>query len=242
MPPEIPIPTVGHVAAAGHVMPTAPGPSTELLMVVRRGVDLAQTVFRALVDAVSNPGRPARLPVGPAGLHPVVLPVLTVVDLQTALAVVGPDETRPTELASAIGRVTGAPTGVDHRSADVVLVTAPSAFTAALVWTLRTGSAMAPEQGAKVFVACSAILGPDDGHAGEAMAAVASDGPELRVTGPGAADGRTLRILGVDPQAIAVIDRVNAGYPAGIDVFMVDPSGLVVGLPRSNRVLAGGDR
>jgi alpha-D-ribose 1-methylphosphonate 5-triphosphate synthase subunit PhnH len=201
-------------------------------MLVRRGVDLAQVVFRALVDAVSNPGRPVRLPTGPDGLHPVVLPVLTVVDLQTAVAVVGPNETGPAELGSAIGRVTGAPTGSDHRAADVVLVTAPSSFTADLVWTLRTGSSMAPEQGAKVFVACEAIIGSDDG----------SDALDLRVTGPGSTAGRNLRILGIDPQAVAVIDRVNAGYPAGIDVFMVDPGGLIVGLPRSNRVRVGGDR
>lgn len=229
MPPDTPstitTPTGGAPAAPAGSL----GPSTELLVLVRRAADLAQPVFRALVDAVSNPGRPVPLTTTPEGLPPVVLPVLTIVDLQTVLAVVDTDERSARDLAIAIGRVTGAPIGDDHRSADIVLVTDPAAFTPDLVWTLRTGTAMSPEQGAKVFVACSGIV----------ESGTETDACPVVVSGPGASDGRRITISGVDPHALAVVDRVNGAYPAGIDVFMVDPKGQVVGLPRSNRLDTG---
>ena len=235
MPPDTTPTAVSNApSAAPSGDPDQLGPSTDLLIRVRRGADIAQPVFRALVDAVSNPGRPVDLPAGPEGLHPVVLPVLTVVDLQTVLSVVDTDSQRARSLASAIGRVTGAPVGDDHRSADVVLVTDPAAFTPDLVWTLLTGTAMSPEQGAKVFVACSAIVEAD-----AAVDDVASDGSAVVVTGPVASDGRRITITGVDPRTLAVVDRVNGAYPAGIDVFVVDPTGRVIGLPRSNRLSAG---
>lgn len=230
MPPDTtPTAVSNATSAAPSGDPDQLGPSTDLLIRVRRGADIAQPVFRALVDAVSNPGRPVELPAGPEGLHPVVLPVLTVVDLQTVLAVVDTDARSARDLATAIGRVTGAPVVDDHRSADIVLVTDPAAFTSDLVWTLRTGTAMSPEQGAKVFVACSGIV--ESGSETDASAVV--------VSGPGASDGRWITISGVDPRTLAVVDRVNGAYPAGIDVFVVDPAGRVVGLPRSNRLTAG---
>jgi alpha-D-ribose 1-methylphosphonate 5-triphosphate synthase subunit PhnH len=235
MPPDTPI-TTSPTSPTGPADPSPLDPSTGLLMLVRRGLDLAQATFRALVEAVSNPGRPVRLPAAPDGLPPVVLPVLTVVDLQTVVSVVDADPARGDGLASAIGRVTGAPITSDHRTADVVLVADPTAFTPDLVWMLRTGSSLAPEQGAKVFVACAGITAGGDGDPAD------PDSTHVAVSGPGAMDGRRLRFDGVDPGALTVVDRVNAGYPAGVDVFVIDANGFVVGLPRSNRLRAGGDR
>jgi alpha-D-ribose 1-methylphosphonate 5-triphosphate synthase subunit PhnH len=94
---------------------------------------------------------------------------------------------------------------------------------AALVLQLRRGSAAVPEDGAKVALACEALIAGGPGQV------------TLRLSGPGVPGQRQLGIDGVGPEVFEAVRSANAKFPAGIDVWLVDTDGQVAGLPRSAR-------
>lgn len=220
MPPEI-------IGTAG-TDPISTG-GVDLLIALRSAQETVGIVFRAMVDSVSNPGRIHRLPMEGLGVEAVVLPVLVIADLRTSLTVVGPD-TADDVLAHAISRVTGAPLVNDVPEARIVVISDPGLFTADLVWQLQVGTAHAPETGATAVIACGRVDEAEPESPGS-----------FRTSGPGAADGRWFTADGIDHAAMRDLDRVNSGYPAGVDVYLVDGVGNLVALPRSNRLSIGGD-
>lgn len=198
----------------------------DLLVALRAAQDEVGAVFRVLVDAVAHPGRVHQMASIPAGVVPAALPVLVVADLRTPLAVVGPDSE---PLTTALGRVSGAAIAGDLESARIVLVSTPDSLTTDVIWSLRTGSAQQPELGATVFVSCDRLVQATPDAAGA-----------VRTSGPGACDGRWFFADGIDPSAIRDLDRVNSGYPSGVDLYLVARDGSVVALPRSNRLTVTG--
>lgn len=181
----------------------------------------AQAVFRALVDTTANPGEIVRIgPVNRASLHPVLLPVVTLADVNTTVAVLhhGRDDTVEAT-GRAIGRVTGAAWTDDPEHADLVVSLGESS--ADLPKRLRVGSAAAPELGAKVFIACQSI---------------STTGAGLAVTtvGPGASAGRQFHVSGLSHGFVEDLGRLTCRFPAGVDAWFVADDGACVGIPRSN--------
>jgi alpha-D-ribose 1-methylphosphonate 5-triphosphate synthase subunit PhnH len=198
----------------------------------------SQAVFRVLLDALAGPGRVLALPApgvvpltlparGPAlgpgpGIEPPALPALGpgpgIVPL--ALAVIG------TPVA-----VLGDPAWQDRicRATGATAAAAPDASLVAVYGTadpadirkLRRGSALAPEDGAKVGLACRQLT---EGGPGEVT---------VELSGPGVPGRRRLGVDGVGPAVFEALAEANALLPAGIDVWLVDDRGQVAGLPRS---------
>jgi alpha-D-ribose 1-methylphosphonate 5-triphosphate synthase subunit PhnH len=56
----------------------------------------------------------------------------------------------------------------------------------------------------------------------------------MTLRGPGIAGERTVAPQGV-PAALVAAHAV-ASFPAGFDLLLVDPGGLVLGIPRSTRI------
>lgn len=172
--------------------------------------DESRQVFRAVLDALSRPGRTVELPGDRIGPTPaVLLPVLALADLGTGVAVLDDGD----DWADVVGAVTSAPVA-PLGSARFVTSTRP--ITADEVRTVCRGSALAPEEGALVCLTVPEV-----------------DGDEWRLSGPGIPG--TATVSGVDDLLAARAEAV-AGYPAGIDLLLVTPDGRMTGIPRTTAI------
>jgi len=175
----------------------------------------SQGVFRVLLDTLARPGRVAALPA--PGPGPGVVPLALAV-IGSPVAVLGDPDWRHWE--QRICRATGARAAA---AADASLVAIYPAADPAVISRLRRGSALAPEDGAKVGLACRRLI---EGGPGEVT---------LELSGPGVPAAVRLGVDGVDRAVFEALGEVNARFPAGIDVWLVDDRGQVAGLPRSAR-------
>ena len=188
----------------------------------------AQAVFRATLDALARPGTVKRLPAAagepPAGRVPaVLLPLLALADRSTPVCVVG-DEAGAWDELVRVG--TSAP-----RTAlsDARLVAALRPLATDELAGLRTGTAIAPEDGALACLAVAgiAIVDGADGNAG------ASGGTRLLLSGPGVPGTRAIIVTGLPAGFAAARRRLVAGFPAGADLLLIAPDGAMAGLPRT---------
>ncbi len=99
---------------------------------------------------------------------------------------------------------------------------------------LRTGTALAPEDGA---LACLAVAGIAivDGADGIPSS---SDGGRLllRLSGPGVPGTRAILVAGLPAGFAAARRGLVAGFPAGADLLLVAPDGTMTGLPRTTEI------
>jgi alpha-D-ribose 1-methylphosphonate 5-triphosphate synthase subunit PhnH len=174
----------------------------------------SQAVFRVLLESLARPGRVFQLPAESGEVGPGIVPLaLAVVGSKVAVAGAPDWQAR-------ICRATGAsPTGVVEASLVAIYGTAE----AEMVSRLRRGSAEAPEEGAKVGLACGTLTegGPGD--------------TTIELSGPGVPGRTLLGVNGVGREVFDALRAANAMFPAGVDVWLVDERGRVAGLPRSAR-------
>jgi len=182
--------------------------------------DEAQRTFRAVLDALSRPGTPHRLPPAARDRVPAaLLPALALADLTTPVCVLG--EVPSGHWQDALVTITSAPV-VPLRKARLVAALRP--VTPAELLAVARGTAAAPEDGALLT---AAVSGVDSG------------GAPLRLTGPGVAGTRLIAPGGLPAGWLAARDEAVAGFPAGIDLLLVGPDGRVLAIPRSSRVEEG---
>lgn len=196
--------------------PAVLSPATALPTAVSR------QVFRAVLDALARPGRPARLPVAPgsgvARRPPAaLLPILALADLGTGIHVLDhPDA--PTSWVDALATATSAPVVTLERAR---LVGALRPITPAEVGALSRGTALAPEEAALLTVAVTDLTG----------------GPARWVlSGPGVPGRRAISPSGVPAGFLAARAAAVHRYPTGTDVLLVAPDGGLLGLPRSTSI------
>jgi alpha-D-ribose 1-methylphosphonate 5-triphosphate synthase subunit PhnH len=185
---------------------------------------MSQAVFRVLLESLARPGRvmalPAPVPGGGPGAEagrevgPGVVPLALAV-IGSKVAVMGAPSWQ-----ARICRATGA-SSADLAEASLVAIYGTADPRA--VSRLRRGSAVAPEDGAKVGLACGALT---EGGPGETV---------LELSGPGVPGRTRLGVDGVDREVFDALRAANAMFPAGVDVWLVDERGQVAGLPRSTR-------
>ncbi len=181
----------------------------------RLGARQSQAVFRVLLSTLAEPGRIGRLSL--EGLGAAVVPLsLAVVD--STFAVVGDD--------AQLGRVRLA-TGASAVSLpEAALVALCGAVEPESIARLRRGSALEPELGAKVGVDCERLVA-DSGRWSEA-------GVAIEFSGPGVAERTRLGVDGVAREVFVALQEANRAFPAGVDAWLVDREGQVVGIPRSS--------
>jgi alpha-D-ribose 1-methylphosphonate 5-triphosphate synthase subunit PhnH len=202
------------------------------IVAARLTPDEAQVVFRRLLDALARPGRMAWLPADVARrVPPALVPVLALCDLEVTCCVVARAD-QHVDWAEVVATATGA------RRVGL----AESAWVAALdrlsgddIAQLRRGTALAPEQGARLVHACRQL------HVGEGSQPWSSaDHHEavvtIELTGPGIPDRRRISITGVDPEVFDALAAANQAFPAGVDTWLVADSGALIGLPRTIRI------
>jgi alpha-D-ribose 1-methylphosphonate 5-triphosphate synthase subunit PhnH len=195
----------------------AAGPTSD-----RLGPLASQAVFRVLLQSLARPGRVLALPAtgggpgteGGRGAGPGIVPLaLAVIGSKVAVAGAPSWQER-------ICRATGA------SAADIAEASLVAIYGAAdpdMISRLRRGSAAAPEDGAKVGLACGALT---EGGPGETT---------VELSGPGVPGRARLSVDGVGRDVFDALRAANAMFPAGVDVWLVDERGRVAGLPRSVR-------
>lgn len=177
----------------------------------------AQATFRAVLDAMSRPGRVLRAGTAlrpPAPLAPAAAAVLlTLADADT-----------PLWLDAGAGAEAwlrfhcGAPVVADAGAAAFVLATgAPPALAA-----LAQGSEEEPQGGATLVMQVAAL----------------EEGEGWRLTGPGIAQEHRLRVAGAPAGFLAAWRANRAGFPCGVDVVLCAGDRLAA-LPRTVTIAEG---
>lgn len=183
----------------------------------------ARDVFRAVLDAMAEPGRVipvAGIAEAPAPLSPVAAAVVaTLADFETT---VWRDATLSTEATAAwIAFHTGAPLAEDAGSADFAVI-ADAAGTPG--WeTFAVGTDVDPSHSTTAILQ---VAGFDETLAGA---------HRYRLSGPGIETVREVTIAGA-PADLAARGAANrALFPRGIDLVLAGPS-AVMALPRTTRI------
>ena len=173
----------------------------------------SQRVFRCVLQATAHPGKLFALP--PTGVAPWEAVALTLLDHEVSFCVVG----GPMVGAEGrIARLTGS-RAVPPSEAGFALVAGGSGGE---ISGLERGSLERPETGATAIFAIDRL---------------SNAGPvTMKLSGPGVPGERT---LGVDGLSVGEVEGIRASrqdYPLGVDVYLVDRTGQVAGLPRSTRL------
>jgi phosphonate C-P lyase system protein PhnH len=180
-----------------------------------------QTMFRALLQALSYPGCPvacADLP-GPAVFH-VLDTMLTQSDtfhVTSAIAAHG-------EIISSVARRVGASFALPEASCAVA---ATGGELRLLLPSLRRGSLEYPDEGATLALVVDGIDRPDSANT-----------LKIEFSGPGVPGSRRCRVTGLQAADVAALSEANRAFPQGVDTILIDPSGLIVGVPRSAQLRA----
>lgn len=176
----------------------------------------AQSCFRAVLEAMSHPGRVVRAGedlAPPAPLDPATAAVLlTLADHDTALFL--PPEAAPA--ADWIAFHCGAPLAQQIGAAEIVL-----GFALPDLGTLDAGTHEVPERGATLILQLPAL----------------GSGAALRLSGPGLAASEILRVSGLPGDFAARWAASRAQFPCGIDLILCSGTTLAT-LPRSVTVEA----
>lgn len=175
----------------------------------------AQNVFRAVLEAMSHPGR--ILPIGdtltpPAPLCPAGAAILlALADHDSPLHLAGTEAA-----ADWLAFHTGAPQ-TDAETADFVM-----ALTLPDLTALAQGSDDAPERSATVILQVPAL----------------GTGQPFRLKGPGIETVQPLSVAGLPPDFAARWARNHAQYPRGVDLILCCGTTLAA-LPRSVTIEEG---
>ena len=173
----------------------------------------AQSSFRAMLLALSHPGRIIRLadlPAAPAPLQPAAgAAALALCDADTGLW-----HDAGERAAAWLRFHTGAPEVLLHEARFAIATGTPPALV-----RLCLGSDEAPQDGATLLLQVEAL---------EAA-------PGWRLTGPGILDETALRVAGLPPGFVAERAALAGLFPRGIDIILC-AGALIAGLPRTTRI------
>lgn len=180
-----------------------------------------QLIFRDLLLATSRPAEILTLPDVSTNAAEAVL--LTLLDVEVTFRVLGPDGAAARELEVRLSSATGA--GVAPvAETDFALI--PGVDSDGAIRELKRGTLEAPETGATAI------------YLVDRLAEFAEERGQLALTisGPGVPGSRSLGVEGLSVEELENLQESRAYYPLGVDVYLVDGSGRLAGLPRSVRV------
>lgn len=178
----------------------------------------AQAAFRAVLEAMSRPGRVqhlSALPDVPAGLSPAAAAVLlTLVDADTRLCL-GAGAATEAWVRFHCGASLVAP-GAAQFVLDASVTLAD----------LDAGTEEEPERGATLILEVASLGASLDGH------------PGWRLTGPGIRDAHHLTVQGAPADFVSAWRASRARFPRGIDVILCAGNTLAA-LPRTVMIEEG---
>jgi alpha-D-ribose 1-methylphosphonate 5-triphosphate synthase subunit PhnH len=180
----------------------------------------AQETFRALMDALANPGQVQSLaaPLGtPPGLTPELAAVaLTLCDHDTCLWL-DPALIESEAIVAWLRFHTAAPLNTDPVRAQFALVTSADALPPLAQFAL--GTDQYPDRSTTIALGVPSLTG----------------GPALTLRGPGIRDHAHIAPQGLPPDFLAQWADNRGAFPRGVDLLLVG-GGEVLGLPRTTRI------
>ena len=184
-------------------------------------------VFRSMLDSLSRPGTIAQLTaLESVDVPRCIIPILAIVDVETRFAVIDKISTAH-NWSALIGSATGAPPASLAESSWVVALSEPTRDN---MEDLPRGSALAPERGCGLVVACASLSeGFDHGD-------VTQESTSIALTGPGVDGQKIVTISGISNDFFETLCDLNGSFPAGVDAWMVDQSGQILALSRSTQI------
>jgi alpha-D-ribose 1-methylphosphonate 5-triphosphate synthase subunit PhnH len=182
--------------------------------------EMRQFVFRLMLKAMSYPGRCCSVAQGSSealGL----LAADCLIDHETTFALIGFE---PSGQAERIQRRTGS-ICVETDRADFVFINGNCSQ--GRIESAKRGTPAYPDQGATlVYQLSSAKLGELEANR---LAAV-------RMTGPGIKEMISPPADSLDQREYALLRDINAGYPLGVDTFIMWGESHLMAIPRSTRI------
>lgn len=183
----------------------------------------AQSSFRALMDALANPGLAQALPGAehPTGLAAELAAVaLTVCDHDSDVWL-DPALANDPDVVAWLRFQTGAPLVTDPAQAQFALVGEAGQLPALSHFAL--GSDEYPDRSTTIALVVASLEG----------------GPALTLRGPGIRDTRTIAPVGLPEGLLGQWSDNRALFPRGVDVLLLS-GGKVIGLPRTTRISTEG--
>ncbi|MFZ6654416.1 phosphonate C-P lyase system protein PhnH [Undibacterium sp. TJN19] len=179
----------------------------------------AQTVFRSLLKALSEPGSIQRLSVqlqAPAPLHlATAAACLALMDFETSTWL-APD--LDNEAVRAYLRFhCGLPLVTDKTLANFVVLNAP--LQNLDLQEYAQGSMTYPDKSATLLIQVDDL----------------ENGPENLITGPGIKESGNFRVAGLPADFVSRWQQNNLGFPQGVDIIFCCRDALL-GLPRTSRI------
>lgn len=181
----------------------------------------SQAVFRAVLDALSHPGRPLDMPLNTAlprqGHCAAAALLLGLLDADTPLWL--SPLLASSDAAAWLRFHTGCPIVVDPSAAQFLWVAQGDEMPA--LGSLSLGSDAYPDQSATCVLEVNSLQ---------------ADIAGWRLQGPGMAGERYLRVKGLPQDFAAQWGANHANFPRGVDVFLCTAT-QIAGLPRTTRIL-----
>jgi alpha-D-ribose 1-methylphosphonate 5-triphosphate synthase subunit PhnH len=187
-------------------------------------VDDAQSVFRAVMDAMARPGTPQTL--APALAPPAPLSrgagaiALALLDYESPFWL---DETlsRQSDVAQWLRFHTGAPVARDSKDAAFAFIADPACVPD--FESFAPGTAEYPDRSTTLVLQVAHLSGPE----------------MMTLRGPGIAGERTFAASPCQADLVARLQRNHALFPRGLDLLFVTAD-AVAAIPRSTRVTSRG--
>lgn len=171
---------------------------------------------------------PVSLSISKTDLGYILQPLLTLLDLETTFCVVCQDKQLQQEITCYLELNANSQSCI-LQQADFILCLDPSLNGQFL--ELKKGTLTEPNKGATVYYLTDSL-----------SEAPFASSIELRLTGPGIRDVRTVYISGPDADEFKLWRRNTSDYPMGIDIYLVSRSGNIIGIPRSVNIEKSGGR
>lgn len=176
-----------------------------------------QVIFRTVLMALARPGVAVQIPHAAFGAPSntwLAAALLTLVDHETTLVSIDEEATE-----SFVRARTGARRATLD-AADFILV-GLTALTPDVLQSVKRGSLVYPDDSTTVVV---------DVPLDAATRSFALSGPGI--------DGTHEKGLPLTGAHVQALQSVNAQYPCGVDVLLIDAQGQLVGLPRTTRIVS----
>jgi phosphonate C-P lyase system protein PhnH len=189
-------------------------------MVDQMQPEVMQVIFRLMLKAMSYPGRCYSVTQdAPEALG--LLAADCLIDHEATFAVIGFE---PSDQAEGIQRRTGS-VCVEADQADFVFINGNSSQ--GRIESVKRGTAAYPDEGATVVyqLPCAQLDELEVNRLGA-----------VRMTGPGIKEVISPPVASLDQTEYALLRDVNAGYPLGVDTFIMWGASHVMAIPRSTRI------
>ena len=183
--------------------------------------DVAQKVFDVLLRTISEPGKVLPLPneiISKSLPLNLWLP-LVLSDVDTTVHIGTADIDYQRLVFDASGAIPKA-----LPEAEIVVL---DELNSGSISNLRTGTALAPELGAKVALNVVKF---------KAEAGDAENSVELELQGPGVNGIRDIQITGLSLDVLNLLGTNSGTYPQGFDAWLFSEDGLVMSIPRTTRI------